>query len=55
MLFWLGGKVLGRALCPAVKDGRGEALSLLLCGSYAVLGAVLLFQHYFVGPVYLIR
>ena len=26
----------------------------VLCACYAIFGAVLLFQHYFVGPVYVI-
>ena len=30
------------------------ALALPLCGWYAFAGAVLLFQHYFIGPVYVI-
>jgi hypothetical protein len=36
------------------RSGQGEALAVTLCGWYAFAGAVLLFQHYFVGPVYTI-
>lgn len=43
-----------RALKPALTAERGEALALPLCGWYAFAGAVLLFQHYFIGPVYVI-
>ena len=41
-----------RALRPALTEKRAEALALPLCGGYAFVGAVLLFQHYFIGPVY---
>jgi len=43
-----------RVLRPAVTPQRAEALALPLFGSYAALGAVLLFQHYFIGPFYTI-
>ena len=46
--------LIRRALKPALTAERGEALALPLCGWYAFAGAVLLFQHYFVGPVYVI-
>jgi len=55
MLFWLLQKGLGRALRPAAGPERGEGLCLAFSGLFAAAGAVLLFQHYFVGPVYLIR
>lgn len=41
-----------RVLAPRMTGARAQALPL--CGGYALLGAVLLFQHYFVGPVYTI-
>ena len=53
----LGGGGAGRvrrALKPALTAGRGEALALPLGGWYAFAGAVLLFQHYFIGPVYVV-
>ena len=43
-----------RALAPRLTQARAQALALPLCGGYAFLGAVLLFQHYFVGPVYVV-
>ena len=41
-----------RALRPALTEKRAETLALPLCGGYAFVGAVLLFQHYFIGPIY---
>ena len=41
-----------RALAPRLTAEKAQRLALPLCGGYALLGAVLLFQHYFVGPVY---
>ena len=46
--------LIRRALKPALTAERGETLALPLCGWYAFAGAVLLFQHYFIGPVYVI-
>ena len=46
--------LIRRALKPALTAERGEALALPLCGWYAFAGAVLLFQHYSIGPVYVI-
>ena len=46
--------VLRRVLAPRLTAAKGEALAATLCGWYAFAGAVLLFQHYFVGPVYTI-
>ncbi len=43
---------LRRALRPALPAQRAEALALPFFGGYAALGALLLFQHYFVGPFY---
>lgn len=51
-LFWLLSQGLSRYLQP--KEGDAEGLSLGIFGGYALLGAVLLFQHYFVGPIYTI-
>ena len=41
-----------RALAPRLTAAKAEKLALPLCGGYALVGAVLLFQHYFIGPVY---
>ena len=41
-----------RALAPRLTAEKAQRLALPLCGGYALVGAVLLFQHYFVGPVY---
>ena len=46
--------LLRRVLAPRLTAAKGEALAVTLCGWYAFAGAVLLFQHYFVGPVYTI-
>ena len=43
-----------RALAPRLTAEKAAALAVPLCGWYAFAGAVLLFQHYFVGPVYTI-
>lgn len=43
--------VLRRALAPRLTVERAAALALPLFGGYALVGAVLLFQHYFIGPV----
>ena len=43
-----------RALAPRLTVERAEALALPLSGWYAFAGAVLLLQHYFIGPVYTI-
>lgn len=45
---------LRRALAPAIGVWRAERLAVPLCAAHALLGAVLLFQHYFVGPFYTI-
>ena len=44
-----------RALAPRLTAEKAAAISVRLCGWYAFAGAVLLFQHYFVGPVYTIH
>lgn len=43
-----------RALAPRLTAEKAAAISVRLCGWYTFAGAVLLFQHYFVGPVYTI-
>ena len=45
---------LRRALLPAMAEARAEKWSVRIFGAYAVFGAVLLFQHYWIGPVYTI-
>ena len=45
---------LRRALAPSAGVFRAERLAVPLCAAHALLGAVLLFQHYFVGPFYTI-
>ena len=53
LLLALGVAALARrALAPRLTVTRAEALALPLCGGYALVGVVLLFQHYFIGPVY---
>lgn len=46
--------LLRKTICPAMTEQKAEAISIPLFAGYAALGAVLLFQHYFVGPVYVI-
>lgn len=53
LLLVLGVAALARrVLAPRLTPQRAQRLALPLCGGYALVGAVLLFQHYFVGPVY---
>lgn len=53
LLLVLGVAALARrALAPRLTPQRAQSLALPLYGGYALVGAVLLFQHYFVGPVY---
>ena len=53
LLLVLGVAALARrVLVPRLTAARAQSLALPLCGGYALLGAVLLFQHYFIGPVY---
>ena len=49
-----GAAAARRALAPRLTTQKAETLALPLCGWYAFAGAVLLAQHYFVGPVYTI-
>ena len=46
--------LLRKTIRPAITEEKAEAAITPLCACYAVFGAVLLFQHYFVGPVYTI-
>lgn len=46
--------VARRVLAPRLTAEKAAALAVPLCGWYAFAGAVLLFQHYFIGPVYTI-
>jgi hypothetical protein len=45
---------LGRILRPQLAPAHAETLAVKWFAPYAVLGALLLFQHYFIGPVYTI-
>ena len=55
MLFVLAAALLSHVLAPARAGGsRAEGLALSACGEVAAISAVLLFQHYFVGPVCLV-
>ena len=52
MLFVLVSALLSRVLEPARPGGRGaQVLCLCSCSGFALLSAVLLAQHYFIGPV----
>lgn len=55
ILVLLAAPALRRALPPAVSVEKAERLAVPLFGAHALLGAVLLFQHYFVGPLYTIQ
>lgn len=46
--------LLSRALAPAAALPRREKAALVLAGCFAVLAAALLWQHYYIGPVYTI-
>ncbi len=50
--YWLAAQGLGRYLAPA--PGKKESTGLPLFGLYGALGALLLFQHYYIGPIYTI-
>lgn len=51
----LAAPILRRLLAPALPVVRAERLAVPLFGAHALFGAVLLFQHYFVGPFYTIQ
>jgi len=54
MLFVLAAALLSHVVEPRLKgdEARPARLALALCTAFAVVGAVLLAQHYFIGPVY---
>lgn len=54
MLFVLAAALLSHVVEPRLKgdEARPTRLALALCTAFAVVGAVLLAQHYFIGPVY---
>ena len=54
ILVLLAAALVRRTLAPRLTTEKAAALAVPLCGWYAFIGAVLLFQHYFVGPVYTI-
>ena len=57
LLFWLAAQGLSALGRPRFDQGvasGAKTLSLLLFGGYALVGGLLLFQHYFIGPVYTI-
>ncbi|MDD4850242.1 MAG: DUF2142 domain-containing protein [Gemmiger sp.] len=45
---------LARRLAPALSPQRAERYALLLFAPHAALGALLLAQHYWIGPIYTI-
>lgn len=55
VLVLLAAPILRRLLAPALPVVRAERLAVPLFGAHALFGAVLLFQHYFVGPFYTIQ
>ena len=55
ILMLLAAPLLRRFFRPALEPARAEEGSVPLFAGYAVVGAVLLFQHYFVGPIYTIH
>ncbi len=57
MLTVLLAAVLSHVLEPRLAAGqkKPQAVALGVFGVFAFLGAVLLFQHYFIGPVFLIQ
>ncbi len=56
MLFVLVAALLSHVLEPRLASGgaRAQRVALGVSAVFGALGAVLLFQHYFVGPVYVI-
>lgn len=53
LLLALGVAALARrAMRPALTPEKARTLALPLCGGYALAGALLLFQHYWIGPIY---
>ena len=56
MLFVLAAALLSHVLEPRLASGQAKAqrVALGVSAVFGALGAVLLFQHYFIGPVYVI-
>ena len=56
MLFVLVAALLSHVLEPRLAAGQARArrVALGVSAVFGALGAVLLFQHYFIGPVYVI-
>lgn len=54
MLAVLVAALLSHVLEPRLAEGSKKAQTVALCtfGAFAFLGAVLLYQHYFIGPVF---
>lgn len=50
--YWLAAQALSRYLAPVSR--KKETLGLPLFGIYGAVGALLLFQHYYIGPIYTI-
>ncbi len=44
----------GKALQPVAKPAQGEKITFWVASLFGLIGGVLLFQHYFIGPVYTI-
>nr|WP_317398704.1 DUF2142 domain-containing protein [uncultured Gemmiger sp.] len=55
ILTLLAAPLLRHMLAPAVSTERAERLAVPLFAAHALFGAVLLFQHYYVGPFYTIQ
>ncbi len=57
MLFVLLAALLSHVLEPRLEQGQKKAHTLALgtSAAFGAVGAVLLFQHYFIGPVFTIR
>ena len=56
MLFVLAAALLSHVLEPRLVSGQAKAqrVALGVSAVFGALGAVLLFQNYFIGPVYVI-
>ena len=56
MLFVLAAALLSHVLEPRLASGQAKAqrVALGVSAAFGAFGAVLLFQHYFIGPVYVI-
>ncbi len=45
---------LSKLLAPTADEARSNAIAFWTCSAFGLIGGVLLFQHYFIGPVYTI-